>query len=124
MSRDTEYMEHRWGTRVELDVPAELHTFEGQAAASIRNASVSGAFVETTARLPLLSRVTLSFPARAGGRLDGCVVRVEDTGVALEWLDPGSRMVPTLLSMRRNSRGDVLHTAPDRVLTVLLSSRT
>ena len=124
MSMNTNRMEHRWGTRVELDVSAELHMASGDQKASVKNASVSGAFVETAARLPVLSRVSLSFPSRVGGRLDACVVRLDGRGMALEWLDPGSRMVPTLLSMRPDSRGDVLQTSADRNFTVLASSGT
>lgn len=125
MSVDSEYMEHRWGTRVELDVPAELQAADGRSAKGlVRNASVSGAFVETGTRLPLLSRLTVNLLWRGGEGLDACVVRVEDRGMALEWLDPGSRLVPTLLSMRRGSRGDVLQTTPERGFTVLASSRT
>jgi hypothetical protein len=124
MSVDTEHMEHRWGTRVDLDVPAELRTADGRSAEGfVRNASVSGAFVETGAKLPLLSRISVSVPARRDEPIDACVVRIEDRGLALEWLDPGSRMVPALLSMRRDSRGDVLQTLPERGFTVLASRR-
>ncbi len=103
MSANSEHMEHRWGTRVQLDVPTELTTTDGLSAlASVKNASVSGAFLETTATIPVLSRVSLFPFARAGECLDGCVVRVENAGIALEWLDPGSRSVPALLSLRHH----------------------
>ena len=124
MRMEIDLMEHRWGTRVLLDVQAMLHTNEGTTlAALVKNASVSGAFVETGASLPLLSRVSLAVPGKAGGRLDACVVRVDAAGMALEWMDPGSRMVPTLLSMRRDSRGNVLQTVPERLLSVPAASR-
>jgi hypothetical protein len=43
MSVDSEHMEHRWGTRVDLDVLAELRTADGRSAEGfLRNASVSG----------------------------------------------------------------------------------
>jgi hypothetical protein len=94
-------MEHRWGTRIDLDAPAELWTTEGIADdAWIRNASLSGAFVETTARVPLLSRIAIRAAARPGEWLDSCVVRVEASGLALEWLDPGLHQVSALLALR------------------------
>jgi hypothetical protein len=125
MNLNSNFMEHRWGTRVELDVPAELLTPDGASAdAAIKNASLSGAFVETTAKLPLLSRVSLNLRAPMDEWLDACVVRVEDEGLALEWLDPGSRLVPALLAMRRISRGDVLQTSQERVFNALRSTST
>jgi hypothetical protein len=123
MNANSEPMEHRWGTRVELDVPTELRTMDGRAEpGAVVNASVSGAFVQTGTKLPLLSRVSVTLPGTEA--LDACVVRVEDGGVAVEWLDPGSRLVPTLLSLRRNASGDVLQTTGDRGFSVLASSRT
>jgi hypothetical protein len=125
MNVNSDFMEHRWGTRIELDVPVELLTTDGLSAdAAVKNASLSGAFVETTAKLPLLSRVSVNLHAPKDEWLDACVVRVEDDGLALEWLDPGSRLVPALLSMRGISRGDVLQTAQERVFNALRSTST
>lgn len=94
-------MEHRWGTRVELDAPAEISTPTGFAASGyVRNASVSGAFVETRMKFPLLARIALHPLARDGEWLDAWVVRVEGKGIAIEWLDPGMRTVSGLLSLR------------------------
>jgi hypothetical protein len=125
MSVDIEHMEHRWGVRVDLDVPTLIRTDAGFSAEGfIRNASISGAFVETETHLPLLSCLSLRPGSRAGEWLDACVVRVEDHGIALEWLDPGSRLVPELIAMRRNSRGEVLQTAPERMFTVHAAGRT
>lgn len=95
-------MEHRWGTRFELDAPAELAVAQGVCTdARVRNASLSGAFVETAARVPLLSRVALRPLAPGGSWLEGCVVRIEADGLALEWLEPGLHAVSALLSLRR-----------------------
>lgn len=95
------FMEHRWGTRVDLDAPAEISTPAGFAASGyVRNASVSGAFVETRMRFPLLSRISVHPLARDGEWLDAWVVRVESKGIAVEWLDPGLRKVSGLLSLR------------------------
>ena len=96
-------MEHRWGTRMDLNVPAEVWTSDGVSThASVKNASLSGAFLETRVRVPLLSRVAIRPLARAADWLDACVVRVEDSGLALEWLDPGLHSVSSLLALRRD----------------------
>lgn len=82
-------MEHRWGLRVEVDIEAELLTTRGVALQGrIINASLSGAFVESATKLPLLSRVSVRPLHRDDEWLEACVVRVEESGVALEWLDP------------------------------------
>ncbi|MEO8313829.1 MAG: PilZ domain-containing protein [Pseudomonadota bacterium] len=125
MGADIEHMEHRWGTRVELDIPAEIRTGDGlSVSAFVRNASLSGAFVETQTILPMLSCISVRVMSQAGEWLDACVVRIEETGMALEWLDPGSDIVPALLELRGDSRGEVLQTVPERVFNVLAASRT
>lgn len=94
-------MEHRWGNRFDLDAPAILMTADGHSvAATLRNASVSGALVETRIRPPVLSRVSIRPIARPGEWHDACVVRADPRGLALEWLDPGSRTTSSLLALR------------------------
>jgi hypothetical protein len=86
----TQFMEHRWGNRFEVDVPAELWTADGMAASgTVRAASLSGALVETELKPPVLSRVSLKPRADASGWLEACVVRVDERAIAVEWLDPG-----------------------------------
>jgi hypothetical protein len=98
MVASTRHMEHRWGTRIDLNAPAELWTVNGAATeAMVRNASLSGAFLETTARVPLLTRVAVRPLGSTSTWLDGCVVRRDRTGLALEWLDPGVHTLSPLL---------------------------
>jgi hypothetical protein len=104
MNAITQYMEHRWGTRVELDAPAELATAEGVCSdGRVLNASLSGAVVATRARVPLLSRIAVRPLVDGGSWLDACVVRVESHGLALEWLEPGLHPVSALMALRRSS---------------------
>jgi hypothetical protein len=104
MSANADLMEHRWGIRVDLDAVVEIRTTETwSATAVIRNASLSGAFVETDSRPVALSRISLRLIARTGEWLEACVVRVEDGGFAVEWLDPGMQAVADLLSLRRDA---------------------
>ena len=98
MNANVQPMEHRWGIRMNLDAAAELRTGDGLSAmVSVRNASLSGAFLETRARLPLLARVALR-PLSKADWLEASVVRVDKYGVAVEWLDPGVHPVYVFLS--------------------------
>ena len=99
-------MEHRWGTRVDLDVPADLLTPDGLSIpAWVRNASLSGAFVETGVGFPVLSRLSLRPLVGVNTWLDACVVRVANDGLGIEWLEPGLHAVASLLALRRNETG-------------------
>jgi hypothetical protein len=102
MNANLQVIEHRWGTRIALDAPAELLTGEGHAiAVVVGNASLSGAFVKTPARLPILSCVAVHVLEGPTQWLEACVVRHEDAGMGLEWLDPGLRTLCGLLALRR-----------------------
>jgi len=100
------FTEQRWGNRFDMELPANLRMMDGSSAsATIRNASVSGALIETGVRPSLESRVSLSTRG-SGTTLDACVVRVDPRGVALEWLDAGRRKSASALLATRfpNSR--------------------
>jgi hypothetical protein len=89
---------------VPLDTPAEFKTVQGLSVDGvIGNASLSGAFVRTRIRPPLLSRVALRPLNSAGDWLEACVVRHDALGVGLEWLDPGLRAVSALLALGRDA---------------------
>jgi hypothetical protein len=94
-------MEHRWGTRIPLAVPAEIKTRDGQRnSATVRNASVSGALIETTLKLALLSRVCVRPLSRPEPGLDAHVVRAAAGGFAVEWSYPGAHPVSDMLPLR------------------------
>lgn len=99
MSANPQFMEHRWGTRVDLEASARLMTGDGMCEAMLCNASLSGAFLETTARPTLLSRVSVRPVSPGGEWLDGWVVRIESRGIAVEWLDPPLHSVAVLLAL-------------------------
>ena len=105
MITNTLHMEHRWGSRVELFVPAQVATAAGRAFnATVCNASLSGAFIETPVRLPVLSRIALRPQLAGTGWIEACVVRNEARGVGVEWLDPALRPISALLALRRCRR--------------------
>jgi len=94
-------MEHRWGTRIALSLPAEIQSSDGRrGAATVRNASVSGAFLETPLKFPLLSRVCVRPLSRPEPGLDAHVVRAEPDGFAVEWSHPGAHPVSDLMPLR------------------------
>ena len=104
MSINALYMEHRWGTRVEMFTPANVTTAAGRSyKAVVRNASLSGAFLATLAHLPVLSRFVLKPLVPDADWSDACVVRTNVRGVGVEWLDPQLRPVSTLLAMRSHA---------------------
>lgn len=101
MTADLKWMEHRWGTRIELDAPAEITTLGGVAVTGVvRNASLSGALASTSFRPALLSRIALKPRTEGGEWLEGCVVRVEGNEVAIEWLDPPLHALAVLLAQQ------------------------
>jgi hypothetical protein len=100
-------MEHRWGTRIRLDAPAEVSTADGEIIPAIAiNASLSGAYVRTQASAPVLSRLWLRTRQGSGDWLATCVVRHGRDGMGLEWLDPGMQAVRAMLP-RGNHAGSV-----------------
>jgi hypothetical protein len=93
-------MEHRWGTRVVLELPAQLQAAGGALLhLSLVNASLSGGYVRARVPLPLLSKVWLR--VRGGNAwLEACVVRHDATGMGIEWIEPGIAPVVALLAPR------------------------
>lgn len=91
-------MDHRWGTRIDLDVPGLLWTEDGTSTeVVVHNASLSGAYVRTVARLPQLTRVMLRTWGGEGWALPACVVRHDRGGMGLEWLDPGPHVLRAMI---------------------------
>jgi hypothetical protein len=83
-------MEHRWGARTQLEVPVRVDCGSGLLVLGlIRDASVSGAFLATAARLPLLSCVEVQLVGTQGiledSAVSAYVVRRAVDGYGLEW---------------------------------------
>lgn len=94
----------RFGERIPFELPVRLGV-DGRALGRgiIRNASLSGAFIETALELPPHTNlvVTLTIPgkgAAAPRELVACVVRVDPAGIAVEWRDMASVDVTDLLA--------------------------
>lgn len=86
-------MEHRLGTRVPTFLPVRIvRARAAPAFGSIRNASLSGAYIETSATLPLLARIDVVCGPACSDRahcpgVPAYVTRVGRNGVGIEWLE-------------------------------------
>jgi hypothetical protein len=102
-------MEHRCGDRISTDVPVLLVALPGTIGPGrIANVSLTGAYVETRLKLPLLSPVILEpvKPTRHAGsaaRLEAYVVRLDQAGIGLEWCEPILDPVAQLLGVERET---------------------
>jgi PilZ domain len=96
-------MEHRWGKRSTLDIGVGLHLGSGAVdAGCIANASLSGAFVRTTRRLPAFTRVVVEFEGGSSRQsaprcAPAYVVRTAPEGLGLEWYEFAPPAVAALL---------------------------
>ncbi len=97
-------MEHRWGQRVPATIKVRLRGRPGAIGSGcLRDVSISGAFVETALRLPLLTRVAIDAGSQGrasmGSRkLSGWVVRRNAIGIGVEWCEFAPQAVLTLLA--------------------------
>jgi hypothetical protein len=96
-------MEHRWGERVALDCLARLVLGDGSGPEGrVRNASISGAWIDTVTALPIYTPLNVRMSAGMGLRrrtveLPACVARTGPGGVAVEWRDMGEATLVDLL---------------------------
>ena len=98
-------MEHRWGVRHLLDVSVRLDgrpqvlTF-----ARLKDASSSGAYIETRTAPPMLSQVWVELDwdrRNDSSRIAAYVVRTAQGGVGLEWCDFAPRAILALIGRSR-----------------------
>ena len=101
--RHSDPTEHRWGQRVTLEVPIRLYV-EGRALGRgiLRNASISGALIETALELSRYTNLAVSMPTMSevttgSHDLAACVVRQAPGGFAVEWRDMACPAIVTLL---------------------------
>jgi hypothetical protein len=99
----------RFGGRLPFDLPVRLST-DGRALGRgiIRNASLSGALIETALDLPLHTNLVVKLTIPGNGapsprELAACVVRVDPAGVGIEWRDMASVDVTDLLERARGT---------------------
>ena len=118
--RARRFMEHRWGQRVALGVPVHVDGPVASGPGKLRDASISGGFIETALALPQFTNVgivvlTGSGAAQRAVALPACVTRVARDGVGVEWRDMAC---PALLMLLREAGSEFAHlTARDRAFS-------
>jgi hypothetical protein len=101
-------MEHRWGFRYPVDVPARIAAGNGQVhAGHLRDVSITGALLATGARLDPLMALGLSVPFEGLTlQLSAWVVRSAESGYGVEWQEGGTLDLDLLMEcvLRRSGR--------------------
>ena len=93
LSTNQKRAERRWGVRIEVDLPVRLELAQGRSVAGrMRNASVSGALIETPEELPMFTPLRVEILADAQRvpapiQLAARVVRAEHPWLGIEWRD-------------------------------------
>jgi len=88
--------EHRWGQRVTIEIPVRLAVGGRKLGrGALRNASISGALIETALELPVFSNLVVSIPDV--GDLEASIVRCEPGRFAVEWRDMACSSIVALL---------------------------
>jgi hypothetical protein len=85
-------MEHRWGNRVPTDLPVRISCAHLTGNGTLRNLSVSGAFIETSLPLASLAMVRVRIPrdphdSTAPAIVWGFVARRDSRGIGIEWCE-------------------------------------
>ena len=114
VERFSDPMEHRWGQRVTLEIPVTL-AVAGRTLGRgvVRNASISGALIETALELPVFSNLVVSLPSHGESAprtadLHACLVRRAPAGFAVEWRDMACPAIVALLERATGRRADAL----------------
>ena len=114
VERYTDPMEHRWGQRVTLEIPVTLAAAGRTLGRGVvRNASISGALIETALELPVFSNLVVSLPSHGESAprtadLHACLVRRAPAGFAVEWRDMACPSIVALLERATGRRSDAL----------------
>jgi hypothetical protein len=97
-------VEHRRGQRMAAAMWVRLSNDGAEIGmGTITNASVSGAFLETSIRLPVNAKITLESASSAGEAMQGLklaarVARIDARGLGVEWRELASPQILGLLT--------------------------
>jgi hypothetical protein len=109
-------MEHRWGERINVDIPVQVSVpLLTVASGRVLNVSISGAWISGKFYLPPLARALVIFDIGIAGQHEtlpiACfVTRVHAGGMGVEWRELAPQIVGDLLlfttdsQMRRNPK--------------------
>jgi PilZ domain len=101
-------MEHRLGQRIPVDHIVRIETSHGEVSvARMVDISLSGAFLRTSLQIQPMMPVQVLLKTRAGRRraasgqarlLEARVVRVDESGIGVEWFDFAPEAIFALVS--------------------------
>lgn len=102
MARFGNWLEHRWGNRVCVNIPVRVSTAAlASVAGSVKNLSLSGAFMKSDCELRLHAlievRIELSRPASCTTVVKAHVSRKLGEGVGIEWCEFAPSVIKELL---------------------------
>ena len=107
--------EHRFGRRIPLEVPVRLDLGgRPMGHGVLRNASISGALIETALELPVFTNLVVVLPSTSeatpnSAGLAACLVRRETAAFAVEWRDMACPPIVELLEKISGRRAAALH---------------
>jgi len=118
-------MEHRWGQRFLLDLPASVADGNGWTApARVRDISASGAFLECSPPVASVMRVLIRFKGcEVSSILTADIVRVTSEGIAVEWGEFAPAAVAALLHGVPHDATRIPMSKPTRVRATRLRGR-
>jgi hypothetical protein len=103
-------MEHRWGDRIDCNIDVKLLALPASIGwGRLRNVSASGAYIQTPLALRTLSIVSLRpvsdrESGGPGNAIRAAVVRRDESGVGIEWVDSESTEVAAILRQAAGHR--------------------
>ncbi len=99
-------MERRWGRRVAIGEVVQIKSGRQTLRGWLRDVSLSGAFLETSERLPYMGRVSLRLRHTKpwiSADVEAYATRVSDEGVGLEWCDFAPAPIAALMDWQRHA---------------------
>ena len=119
-ARGSAFMEHRWGQRVALGLPVHLAAGRTTALGILRDASISGGFIESILDPPLYTNLGVivlvgTGETRRAVELPCSVTRRERGGFGVEWRDMAC--APLLALLRETGAEFARLTTRDRVFS-------
>lgn len=104
-----ETQDHRWGSRFPSGLVAEVRSEDGlQAEGVVRDVSLSGAYVETGMQVPLFSRMYVRPLSASSHWMPAYIVRTDENGVAVEWVQPGMAAIRSWLPLREWQQAEAM----------------
>jgi hypothetical protein len=119
-ARNPVFMEHRWGQRVALGLPVHVESGRTTALGILRDASISGGFIESVLEPALYTNLSVILLVGTGedrraAELPCAVTRRDARGFGVEWRDMAC--APLLALLRETGAEFARLTARDKVFS-------